>query len=106
MQIVMLIKTDNYQKVRDILLRDDVVSRASMIFKDAKNYGKEGYYCILSGTEEQRKRAVQLVNLKDEKTGEVTKLAEEIEGKEKQEIINKIKEEENRAIEGFGGIFG
>jgi len=46
------------------------------------------------------------VKIKDEKTGEVTELAKEATDKEKAEVIKKIKEEEEKAMTGFGGIFG
>lgn len=97
MEVVLQIEAKNLTKVKDILLKDDTVSRASIIFKDAKNFaGKEGYYCYINGLEDQCKRAIELT--KD--------LAKETTEKEKQEVINKIKEEESKAMEGFGGIFG
>jgi len=101
MELLLLIKTENYPKVKDILLKDDVVSRASIKFKEAKEFEKEGYFCYVSGLEEQCKKASEII--KDEE-GNI--LAEEIKGKDKEKIINKFKEEENRAMEGFGGIFG
>lgn len=108
MEILLLIETKNYNKVRDILLKDDVVSRASLTFKDAKSLSeKEGYYCRISGTEEQCKKALELIKIKpEEEDKEIVELAKEVENKEKKEVINKIKEEEERATEGFGGIFG
>jgi len=107
MEVVLSIEMKNLQKVKDILLKDDAVSRASIVFKDAKGItGKEGYYCYVSGLDEQCKKALELVNVKNEKTGETTELAKEVKDKEKLDVINKIKEEENRAMEGFGGIFG
>jgi nitrogen regulatory protein PII len=97
MEIVLLIETKNFQKVKDMLLKDDLVSRASIIFKEAKNYGgKEGYYSYVSGSKEQCKKALELT--KD--------LAEEVKNKEKDNVISKIKEESEKANEAFGGIFG
>ncbi|MBI2084019.1 MAG: hypothetical protein HYT70_00145 [Candidatus Aenigmarchaeota archaeon] len=96
MEIVLHFKSENYAKGKDILLADDVVGRASMTFKEGSIIGKQGYYCYLSGTEEQCKRALELT--KD--------LAEEVRDEEKSLIIGKIKEEENRALEGFGNILG
>jgi len=97
MEVVISIEMKNLQKVKDILMKDDVVSRASIVFKEAKGItGKEGYYCYLSGLDEQCKRALELA--KD--------LVKEIKDKEKSDVINKIKEEEDKAIKGFGGIFG
>lgn len=97
MELLLLIETKNYAKVKDVLLRDDTVSRASLVFKEAKGFGgEEGYYSYISGTEEQCKKVLELT--KD--------LIKEIKDRKKEEIINKIKEEENKAMEGFGGIFG
>jgi hypothetical protein len=105
MEIVLKIESKNYAKVKDILLADDVVSRSSMVFKEGSIIGKEGYYCYLSGTEEQCKRALELIKEKTE-TDEIIELAEEANDEEKEKLINKIKEEENKAIEGFGNILG
>ncbi|MEM7821627.1 MAG: hypothetical protein QXX38_02340 [Candidatus Aenigmatarchaeota archaeon] len=96
MDIVIFVETKNYQRLREILLGDDVVSRASLIFKDAKILtGREGYFCYISGTEEQCKKVLGLVK----------GLAKEIKDKEKDDIINKIREEEETATRGFGYIF-
>ena len=105
MEIVLKIESKNYAKVKDILLSDDIVSRSSMIFKEGSIIGKEGYYCYLSGTEDQCKKALELIKEKTE-TGEIVELAEKANDKEKKELINKIKEEEDKAIEGFGNIIG
>jgi hypothetical protein len=96
MEVVLQVETKNYQKVREILLKDDLVSRASITFREAKAYGGEGYYCFISGLEEQCKKALEITK----------ELAKEIKKDEKEKLINKIKEEENKALEGFGGIFG
>jgi hypothetical protein len=96
METVLLVETKNLNKVKDILLKDDLISRSSMTFKEGGIISKKDYYIYVSGTEDQCKRALEL-------TKELTK---EVTGKEKDELINKIKEEENRAIEGMGGIFG
>ncbi len=94
----MLIETKNLQKVKDALLKDDAVSRASITFKEASAYGgKAGnYYCYMSGLEEQCKRALEMA--KDS--------AKELKGKEKEDFVKKIKDEEQKASEAFGGIFG
>jgi hypothetical protein len=103
-EIVLHIESKEYPKVKEILLKDDIVSRSSLIFKEASIIEKEGYYCYLFGTEEQCKRALELVKEKNEETGEETELAKEASEEEKKKVINKIKEEEDKAIEGFGGI--
>ena len=97
METVLLIESKNLQKAKDLLLKDDVVSRASIMWREAKSFGfSEGYYCYISGTEEQIKKAVELSK----------ELAKEVKKKEKEEVISTIKEEQERALEGFGGIFG
>lgn len=96
-EIVLLIETKSYQKVKDLLLKDNVVGRASITYKDAKIFGKEGsYYFYVSGSEEQCKKAIELT--KD--------IAKKVKNKEMNDVIKKIKEEESQAMEGFGGIFG
>ncbi|MCS7105971.1 MAG: hypothetical protein NZ942_01500 [Candidatus Aenigmarchaeota archaeon] len=96
MEIVLQVETKDYQKVREILLKDDLVSRASISFREAKGYGGEGYYCFISGSEEQCKKALEITK----------EIAKEIKDKEKEKLISKIKEEESRALEGFGSIIG
>ena len=96
MEILLWMDSKNYQKVRELLLRDEVVSLASLTFKEAKDFGKEGYYCLISGLEQQCKKALEIVKNQ----------AKEVSGEEKENFIKKIKEEENKAIEGFGSILG
>ncbi len=96
MEIVLHFKPENLARCKEILLTDDVVGRASLVFKEGSIIGKDGYFCYLSGTEEQCKKALELI--KD--------LAEEVEDETKSQLINKIKEEEDKAIEGFGNILG
>jgi hypothetical protein len=96
MDVVLKFEAKGLQKMKDVLLKDDSVSRASVTFKDAGFIGKEGYYCYISGLEEQCKKAVELTK----------GVAVVVEGNEKEEVIVKIKDEESRATEGLGGIFG
>jgi hypothetical protein len=97
MELLLSIESKNLQKAKEILLKDDVVSRASITWKDAKSFGgKEGYYIYVSGLEEACKKAVELS--KD--------FAKEIKGKEKEKFIKRLKDEEDKAAEGMGGIFG
>jgi hypothetical protein len=96
MEIVLQIESKNLQKLKEVLLKDDLVSRASIVFKEGKSLiNKEGYFCYVSGSEEQCKKAVEIS--KD--------LAKEAEAKDKTEVIAKIKEEQDKASEGFGSIF-
>jgi len=114
MEVILHTDGNNYKKIKEKLLSDEIVNRASIVFKEATQFGKEsGYLCVVTGDEERCKRALELAKgevEEKEKTSmpvETTaELAEEITGKEKEEILKKIKEEEDKAIEGFGGIFG
>jgi len=107
MEIVLRMKMDSYEKMKNKLLKDDLVSRASMTFKETKAVDQsEGYYCYISGTEEQCKKALEMMKDRNPKTGEEFVYAEEVSGKEKEKVIEKIKGEEEKASEAFGGIFG
>jgi len=96
MEIVLKFEAKDLQKMKDLLLKDNFVSRASIIFKDGSFVNKPGYYCYISGLEDQCKKAIALTN----------EMAKEAETKDRDEVIQKIKEEESRASEGLGGIFG
>lgn len=96
MEVVFRFKSENYGKAKDILLADDIVGRASLTFREGSFVGKDGYFCYLSGTDEQCKRAFEL--MKD--------LGEEVKDDTKNQVISKIKEESDKAIEGFGNILG
>lgn len=98
MEVVFKIKKRDLQKVKDILLRDETVSKASIVFKESSSLDIKGndYYCYISGLEEACKKAKKL--MKD--IGKVVKK------KDKEKIISKIKSEEESAMSGFGSIFG
>lgn len=97
MEVAFKINKENLGRAKDALLKDEVVSRASVLFKEAKSLGMDdsNYYCYVSGLEEACERAKEL--MKD--LGEIVK-----EG-ELEMIKKKIKEEEESAMEGFGSIF-
>ena len=97
MEIVLHVEGKNYQKFRDIIFKDENVSRASIVFKEARLYGgKDGYYCYISGTSDQVKKAVEIS--KD--------ISKKLDTKKEKEFISKMKEEENKATQAFGDIFG
>lgn len=94
-----------FRKLKDKMLADETVNRAGIVFKDAKMYtSKAGNLIVVSGTEDKLKAAAAIA--KAEKTADGKQAAAELEGKEKEEVLRKLKEEEDRAIEGMGGIFG
>lgn len=97
MQVVFFIEKENLNKAKDITSEDPIV-RQSITFRDNKSLGleKEGNYLLIDGTEEACKEA-------QEKLKEIT---QELDGEEKETVIGKMKEMEDSALEGFGGIFG
>ena len=97
MEIIYEIEKSKVQKVKDTLLKDDLVARASILFKDGNALGFQNkYYCYISGVEEACKKSEEL--MKD--------LGKKVDEKTKEQILLKIKQEEDQAIQGFGGIFG
>ena len=98
MEVIFKIEKQNLQKVKDILLKDEMISKASVTFKESKSLGFEGdyYYCYISGLDEACDKAKELT--KD--------LAELVNKKGAKKIIEKIKSEEESAMTGFGNIFG
>ena len=106
MDVVLHIENvDAYRKLKEKLLADETVNRASMVFKDAKLYTqKPGNLIVISGTEDRLKAAMKIAEA--EKLADGKPAAVETDGKEKEEVLKKLKEEEDRAIEGMGGIFG
>ena len=106
MELIMHIEDGQaLRKLKDKLLADETVNRASITFKDAKMYTqKTGGLIIMSGTEDRLKAALSIAA--GEKLQDGKPAASELKGQEKAEILAKLKEEEDRAIEGMGGIFG
>lgn len=97
MKVIYEIEKSNVQKVKDVLLKDDVVGRGSVLFKDGNTLGLENkYYCYVSGVEEACRKSEEL--MKD--------LGKKVDEKTKKQIIQKIEQEEDQAMQGFGGIFG
>ena len=93
---VCLVKKENMRKAEEILKKDDIASRQSIMIRDAKSLGfnEDGFYFLIDGDEHGVNRAKELI--KD--------LAAETKNADK--VRKKIKEEEEKAAEGFGGIFG
>ncbi len=98
MERVFYFSKENGKKAEEILKKDDKTSRGSITLKDAKSLGvdTEGYFLIYEGDEEKIRRAEELVK----------ELEEKIEEEKKEEALKKYKEESEKALEGFGGIFG
>jgi hypothetical protein len=96
MKEVFLVKSDNKQKVEDLLKRDDIVSRGSITIKAPASLDikEDGYFFILDMNETAIKRAEELIK----------GLAEKYKHPEK--VILAVNEQEAAAIEGFGNILG
>ena len=98
MEVLFEVERSKLSKATDVLLKDDLVSRASVLFKDSSTFGikRSSYFIHVSGLEAACKKARELTK----------ELGKEVEGKLRDEVIAKIKEEEDSAASGFGAIFG
>lgn len=96
MKEVFLVKPENKQKVEDILKKDDIVSRGSITIKlpSSLDMDEDGYFFILDMPESSIERAEELA------MGLIQKY------KNKKKVIEKVEEQEDQAIEGFGNILG
>lgn len=97
MQVVFFVGKENINKAKDVTCQEPIV-RQSITFRDNLSLGleKEGNYLMIDGSEEACKAAQE----------KLKEIAEELEGEEKDNVVAKIREMENSALEGFGGIFG
>jgi hypothetical protein len=96
MDLLLFCKKENSKKLEEKLKKDELVSGASIKVRDASILNKDGVYFYLEGTEDK------IIKAKELSLG----LAEEVLGNEKENVIRILKEEEEKAIEGFGAILG
>lgn len=98
MKILFYLEKDKFQKASDIVLKNDLLARQSVNFREAASLGlkEAGYYLELDCSEEAVGEAKKL--LKD--------LAKELTGKDKDKILEIISKQEESANTGFGAIFG
>ena len=96
MKEVLFVKSENKSKVEDILKKDDIISRGSITIRAAASLDidEDGYFFILDMPESSIKRAEELTKDVAEKY------------KHGDKVIEKVREEEDKAIEGFGNILG
>jgi len=96
MKEVFLVSKENKNKALDKLKNDDRISRGSIVLREAKALGIEenGFFLAIDCDEHDVKRAIEI--LKD--------LAHVYKHKEK--VLEKIEEQEENAIQGFGNILG
>ena len=94
---VYLLNKENYKKVEEIITKNEKTSMLSIYFREMRGLGfdDDRIALILDGLEEYLKIAEEILgNL-------VIKPEKDLEEK----IIQKFKEEEERAKEGFGFLF-
>lgn len=96
MKLVFFVEKEKLESVKNSLSKDPF-SRHSATIRDAEILESErkGNFILFEGSEKVCK------DLKEELEG----LAEELKGEKKSEIMEKIQEEEESAMKGFGGIF-
>lgn len=82
----------------DVLFKDDIVSRQSVIARDAKSLGLKGndHYVVVEGSEAGVARATEL--LKD--------IAKPLGEKEADSVYRRFKSQDEEAASGMGLIFG
>ncbi|MFQ5883589.1 MAG: hypothetical protein ACE5IO_00645 [Thermoplasmata archaeon] len=82
----------------DEILKDDLVSRQSIVVRDASALSMESKetFVLIEGSDEAIKKAEELFE----------EVGEKLEGSEAEEIYNKIKEKEDDAAGGMGLLFG
>ena len=92
----LLVKAENKIKAEDIVKKDDIVNRGSITIKQPASLGfkEDGFFLVIDAQPEAIKHAEKLLKGVAEKY------------KNKEEVLKKIKEEEDKAIEGLGNILG
>lgn len=96
MRVVWLVAAENKAKAEDLLKKDDAVNRGSITIRSALSLDieEDGYFIIYDGSNEAVKLAEGLLK----GLGEHYKKASD--------VLRKIDEQEDAAIEGFGNILG
>ncbi len=96
MREVLAVENENKSKVEDLLKKDDEVGRGSITVKNASSLDidEDVYFIIIDASEERIHRAKELVK----------GLAKPC--KDAKKVLEKLDEQENSAIEGFGNILG
>ena len=91
------VKKENEPKIAEIL-KDDIVSRQSILMRDAKVFDLKdlGKLVLIEGDEKALKKAEELF----------TDVGKKLEGKEKEDVYKKFKDEESEVLGGMGLVFG
>lgn len=98
MEVVFKVPEDKVAKVKNVLEKD-IISRGSSNLKKAKVLGFEesGNFLVYNSSEETCSELRE--GLKD------LEGVNEVEEDKKEEVLTKVKEEEEEAMRGFGNIF-
>ena len=98
MKAVFFIGKEKYGQAKNKAYGDEAVSKQTITIREHSALGmkKEGYYMLIDGEDDAVKKAKELLK----------GLAEELSGKEEEEVIAAIEEQDASAAEGFGAIFG
>ena len=92
--VIVRLKSDE-KVLEKSLLSEDIITRQSISIREGEALGKEGgvEYILVEGSEEAVERVKEIApnNI--------------LEGKEAEEIYNKIKAEEENAVSGMGFVF-
>jgi len=96
MRVVYLLPAENKAKAEELLKKDDAVNRGSITIRSALSLDieEDGYFIVYDGSDE----AVKLAD------GLLKGLAERY--KKAVDVLRKLDEQEDAAIEGFGNILG
>jgi hypothetical protein len=95
---VFFIAKDKYGQAKNKVYGDELVSKQSITIRDNAAIGmkKEGYYLLIEGEQAAIRHA----------KGMLKGLADELSGKECEQVLAAIEQQESSAAEGFGAIFG
>lgn len=99
MDWITFVKKENVRKAEETLRNDfDVVAKQSITVRDARalDVKEDGSFFLIDGTEEGVAKAKELIK----------ELVAEMDKEKLEDAKQKIKEEGDKAAEGFGGIFG
>jgi hypothetical protein len=98
MEWVAFVKKENVRKAEEKLKGDfNIAAKQGIGVRDARSLGieKDGSFFIVSGTDEGVARCKELIK----------EFVESIDEKYLKQADDKIKEEADKAAEGFGGLF-
>ncbi len=96
MKVVFLVGAENKGKAEELLKKDETVNRGSITTRAASSLDidEEGYFIVVDANEKAVEKAEELLK-------GIAKLY-----KDGNKVLDKIDEQENSAIEGFGNILG